>query len=276
MASLHVPVPRWVCHVVEYATGAAAPICALVSQLTPEASSAPYLVATCIAGVLLVTSQAAGRWVDHVDKKEKEQLEREKECQRERDMQDLKERHERQGREMIQRVLNLFYLRYFEKIDRTDYHRARATLFRCEQHTDEHGTAQKCLRVYARRGVFPESNCSWPVDGNDEKKCRGLAAQVWFTGTSEVRTAACDWSEDDPQQQELYASSLGITVEEARALNVKSRVFTGVQIVVHGRVWGVLLLDSRSEGHITDAKPKVELLSRYAQIFGQMLEAIES
>ena len=86
--------------------------------------------------------------------------------------------------------------------------------------------------------------------------------------------AACDWPElDDPIAKSTYAMSLGIAVAEAEALNVKSKTFVGAPILVGGRRWGVLLLDSRKDWP-HDKQGKRALLNRYATVIGAALEGM--
>ena len=110
--------------------------------------------------------------------------------------------------------------------------------------------------IYARSGVYKDSSCSWQIDDNDPDKCHGVAAKIWFHQTGGVTTAACDWPTEPNKhiQKAEYALSVGITIDEAEKLNVKSKVFTGALIQSQGRKWGVILLDSLKEGHISEDK----------------------
>src|SRR5438270_609271 len=75
----------------------------------------------------------------------------------------------------------------------------------------------------------------------------------------------------EKRAKERYAGSLDISVTEAEALNVKSRVFAGAPVLVGGRKWGVLLLDSLKDGFIADTAHKKGLLNRYTELIGRVL-----
>ncbi len=160
----------------------------------------------------------------------------------------FRQKYDASIRHVMIAVLDDFHSKYFRRDARTeDRYKHRATLFVCADF-ERNSVPERRLAIFARSGIHKESTCSWPIDDNDPEKCRGVAGQIWFHGVGRVRTAACDWPRDGNTAQKIaYAESLGMTVDEAEALNVKSRVFTGAQIMVRGQKWGVLLLDSLKE-----------------------------
>jgi hypothetical protein len=191
------------------------------------------------------------------------------------EIEDLREKYERSTKNMMTAIIEDFHKRYFRREAKLEIHKHRATLFQCVEIADGE-TRTKRLQIFARAGVHPDSSRSWPVDDNEPGGCRGIAAQIWFHGVGTVKTAACDWPLDgNPVQKATYAESLGISVDEAEALNVKSRVFTGARIMVRGQRWGVLLLDSLKEGHISDSQYEKRLIDEYVDIIGSVLERMK-
>jgi hypothetical protein len=65
------------------------------------------------------------------------------------------------------------------------------------------------------------------------------------------------------------------TVNESEALNVKSIHFVGARIMARGERWGVLLLDSAKDGHITDNRLKKQLLAQYANLISSIIDRME-
>src|SRR5262249_49806648 len=77
-------------------------------------------------------------------------------------------------------------------------------------------------------------------------------------------------------QKATYADSLGMTVAEAEALNVKSRTLIATPIEVVGERWGVLVLDCRKDVKITAAESSIQrriLNYSVAAISGILTEA---
>lgn len=209
------------------------------------------------------------------DKARRDEQERQN---RKEELDQLKSTYEAQAQRMLRKMLERMKARYFESEDPEEKHKHRITLFRCVEIDGPDGRS-KHLAIFARGGGFQDSNCTWPLDDNNPERCRGIAGKIWFNWTTSIRKAAdCDWPDDNTnaEQKAHYASSLGITVEEADALNVKSKVFAGAPIEVRGEKWGVLLLDSLKEGQILDNSHKRTLLNQYAKFLAAALEGIES
>jgi hypothetical protein len=193
----------------------------------------------------------------------------------EQEAQVFREKYDSSVRHVMTAVLDDFHSKYFRRDVRTeDRYKHRATLFVCSDSEGDSGR-EKRLAVFARSGVYKETKCSWSINDNHPQKCRGVAGQIWFHGVGRVKTAACDWPEDgDPAQKATYAESLGMTVDEAEALNVKSRVFTGAQIMVRGQKWGVLLLDSLKADSIIDGTYEKQILTQYVDMISSILTKI--
>src|SRR5262249_26682480 len=149
------------------------------------------------------------------------------------------------------------------------------SVLRCGE-GDEIEEGGKDLAIFARKGKNPDSTCWWPVDDHDLDRCHGVAAIIWFHNLTKIVTAECDWPDgDDPVAKATYARSLGITVEEAERLNIKSKVVGGSPVIVRGRKWGSLVLDSRQEGHISQSGVKIKALNDAAALVGAVLEGLE-
>jgi hypothetical protein len=176
----------------------------------------------------------------------------------------------------IKVILQDFHERYFRREANQEKYKHRTTLFTCVE-CEGNSTREKRLTIYARIGVHGDSRCAWPVDDNDPEKCRGVAGKIWFHGSGNVTSADCDWpTEGDAwAEQAAYAKSLGVTVDEARALNVKSRVFLGSRIMARGQKWGVILIDSVKEGQISDTGSQKQLLAQYTSLISSIVDRME-
>jgi hypothetical protein len=171
-------------------------------------------------------------------------------------------------------VLEYLRSQAFGVVEESDMHLHRVTLFRCVAAED--GTLR--LVVFARAGLHPESTTAWPVDPNHRGRCRGPAGWVWYHRSFQNREATVEWKDGDLRVQEEYARSLGITLQEAEGLNVKSRAFAGVPVTVKGQRWGVLLLDTCVVGGIgrgpSTLGKKRALLQRVADLLRSLLEEV--
>jgi hypothetical protein len=78
------------------------------------------------------------------------------------------------------------------------------------------------------------------VNPNDVTGCRGLAGEVWFHKSIRDRSTKLPYPKDGNDGAiAAYASSLGMTAEEAKRLNVKSQALLGTIVEVRGEPWGV-------------------------------------
>src|SRR5260370_1272668 len=108
----------------------------------------------------------------------------------------------------------------------------RATLFVCRDARPEANLGKR-LCIYARAGVYQDSDRTWALDDNEMTGCRGLAGYVWFVRVTVPRTATCDWPTDGNMEQTAeYATSLDMTVAEAELLHVKARTLIATPIEV--------------------------------------------
>jgi hypothetical protein len=189
---------------------------------------------------------------------------------------EMRGRYASQAKRAIEVLLDDFHRKYFRKEARQEKYKHRTTLFKCVEDNGK-PAAGKRLVIYARVGIHKDSTHFWPVDDNDIMKCRGVAGRIWFLGVGNVTVAASDWpaDENDAVQKAHYAQSLEMTLDEAESLNVKSKVFTGSRIMARGEKWGVILLDSAKEGHISDGQYEKRLLSEYADLISSVVERME-
>jgi hypothetical protein len=72
-----------------------------------------------------------------------------------------------------------------------------------------------------------------------------------------------------------YANSLGISLDEAESLNVKSMVFAGARIMARDQKWGVILLDSLKAGQIVDSSYQRKLLGECASLISSLLNRVD-
>jgi hypothetical protein len=206
-------------------------------------------------------------------------LEHEKEAQRQEacdEIAKIRSDYDSQLKNAIAIILEDFHDRYFRREADHEKYKHRTTLFTCVECNGE-SAREKRLAIYVRIGIHGDSRCTWPVDDNDPEKCRGVAGKIWFHGSGNTTSTDCEWpvASEDPVQMAAYARSLGITVDEARALKIKSRVFAGARIMARGQKWGVLLLDSAKEGHISDERTKKQLLSQCASLISEMVDRMK-
>lgn len=234
-------------------------------------------VSASVGGVFAVLAGLAGvriKLLDDAEKAAKDQRAVEAEAKREAEHDALITRYGNQTRRMIRAVLIHMHGHFFEEEDAADQHKHRVTLFVYRAGTGPDGCT-KWLAVHARKGAYEDSPTVWPLDDNEIDRCRGMAGRVWFLGSKDELAVDTAWDDNDPSKQAAYAQAMRLTVPEAAALKVKSQYFFGTVVMVHGRKWGVLLIDSRKKfrkpaagGHEGRQNRR---LDRYAELLGGML-----
>jgi len=124
-------------------------------------------------------------------------------------------------------------------------HQHRLTLFRC-QRLWRRLLIGRYLAVHVRSGPHSQTRRLFRV-GDRDVDCEGIAGWIWYIDAAIPRTQLLAWPDDpnDAAGQQAYADAGRLSLEKARSLNVKARVFWGSIIRVNGEKWGVLLLDSR-------------------------------
>lgn len=241
---------EWTCAAVASLASAFAALLEAEKRAAPSAAAA-------LLGVGTITAKSLSKYFER----------------REKDAETSKK--ETVGKRVAKEILASLRSEYFPEIA-SEIPKHRATLYMAEQ---KPGKIKK-LRIFCREGIYERSTTSWIIDDDDEAGCRGVAGKVWFFRSTYTIEAACDWpTPNDPQAPERkksYAESLGMSLQEAEDLNVKSRSFTGAPITVRGRQWGVLLLDSLKAGMV-DEKPKRKgVLNCFANLLGGVLSEVES
>jgi hypothetical protein len=242
-----------VADIVEFVSGAAALGCSAWAACAPLGEKRNPAIWAAIAGGVTLAAKFYSKRREAVEKQEREAsakaLAKRTACAILTDMHEI----------------------YFSQEAGHEKYKHRATLFVCTERDGGAGKG-KHLAIFARAGVYPASNRTWPLDDSHPDGCRGVAGKIWYHGITDIKVAVCDWPQDGNRvDKERYAASLDITVEEAEALNVKSRAFAGAPVIVGGRKWGVLLLDSLKDGFITDTPRKKGLLNRYTDLTGRVL-----
>lgn len=178
-----------------------------------------------------------------------------------------------QAKRMVLGIVRVFSSRYFQG-QKEEHDKHRVTLFVAERCRVGRVTGKR-LAIYARAGSCENSRTTWPIDDDELEKCRGLAAHIWFQNKTKFKVASCDWPDSGSETQKAkYATSLGITIAEAEALNVKSRGFAGSPVIVHGERWGVLLIDTKKKEFAEESDERRDLIVVYATIVGAALEGI--
>jgi hypothetical protein len=240
----------------EYASAVVSAGCAAWTAVADPGKKTLPAVLTALAGASTLTAKVVSKWAERKAREERE----------------VKAREVMVG--AVRAILKQMREEYFSDEAGPEKYKHRVTLFVCVER-DDGANKGKCLVIFARSGVHSDSSCTWRLDDNHPKDCRGVAGKVWYHNTTIVTTAACDWPTDGNLRVKYeYASSLEISVAEAEALNVKSRAFAGAPVVVRGRKWGVLLLDSLKDGFIADTAHKKGLLNRYTQLIGDVLTEV--
>jgi hypothetical protein len=98
---------------------------------------------------------------------------------------DWREQQRRAGlaHRIVKAVLYRLYTLYFTKVEEAEKHLHRVTLFVCQ------GTGQnKYLQIYARQGVFEDSQTTLAVDDDRQDRCEGLAGLIWFLDAPQTET----------------------------------------------------------------------------------------
>ncbi len=171
---------------------------------------------------------------------------------------------------VLRAVLDALHNTYFKDVEPEKKHRHRVTLFRCRRllRTCWWG---RCLKVYCRAGKHPGSRTTLKVNDSNPGKCEGVAGYIWYIDATHTRKIRA-WPEDpsDHAGQKAYAAEGGLNLKKARALQVKSRVFSGVIVRSrNGAPWGVLLVDSLTEGHTQ--RDKEDILAFYGSLLGKLV-----
>lgn len=182
-----------------------------------------------------------------------------------------------QAKRIVQAILLHMHEHFFEQSANADKLVHRITLFQQVSGASEGGPCKRWLQVYARHGWHQNSATVWPLDEDVPGGCRGVAGRIWLESATLFESAACPWPLDgNPKQKAEYASSHEITVDEAERLNVKSQFFAGTVVLVNGKKWGVLLVDSlktfekAKEGGQRGLQRK--RIERYATLIGRAIE----
>jgi hypothetical protein len=241
--------------------------------LVDDRNKLPLLVTIMAAGIVALYAKASASRLEKIDKDQKELDAR---IEREKNSLDTVGRAAR----ICDAILESIHRGHFIPDGEEETHKTRVTLFICKE-SDANTGQRKHLAIFARHGVHKSSTTTWALDSDHPDGCRGLAGKVWYHGTFNIKWAECDWPTDDSKEDDKkrYASSHEITVEEAKKLKVKSRAIAAAPVMVHGRKWGVLVLDSLTGYAIPppgsqktkEGKEFKSMFNRYAELIGLVL-----
>lgn len=237
----------------EYVSAFAGVLCSAWVVLAAPDKKTPPAVLVAIFGVSTLTAKLVSRLVEKRAKAKKEVD------------------AVRQLKRVMSAILDEMHREYFANESGEEKYKHRITLFVCEEPNGREGEG-KYLKIFSRSGVYQNSTRTWPVDDNDPDRCRGVAGKIWYHRITDIKIAECTWpANQDQVAKARYAASLDITIEEAESLNVKSRTFAGAPVMLGGRTWGVLLLDSLKDDFIADKPRQKGLLNRYVGLITRVL-----
>jgi hypothetical protein len=218
-----------------------------------------FLIAAVVCGCLALYAKSSATYFDKEEKERKEL--------------DTRTR----AAKIAEALLEAMHRGHFRNGGDEETHKNRVTLFVCNEPT---AGQPRHLAIFARCGVHRSSTTRWVLSDDHPDGCRGTAGKAWYHEAALIKRTDCDWpqSEDedtDGKQRSRYAEGLGITVEEAAALKVKSRAVIAAPVMVNGRKWGVLVLDTLVDDVIPQQPAKLRefkaMFNHYAELIGRTL-----
>lgn len=224
-----------------------------------EVSRLYVLIGVALSSVMALYTKSASSFLAEQEKAENEL--------------DLKAR----AAKIAEALLEAMHRAHFRLEGEEDAHINRVTLFNCKEVGHNSGP-RKHLAIFARCGVHKSSSTTWVLDDDHPDRCRGAAGKAWYHETTVIRRSSRPWPGNDgaDAHKKEYAESQGITVEEASVLNEKSVGIAAAPVMVHGKKWGVLVLDSLSGDAIPNPdSPKLKsfkaMFNQYAELIGRTL-----
>lgn len=172
----------------------------------------------------------------------------------------------------LKAVLDLFREHTFGTIEDDPVHFHRVTLFKHRRFafTFSENPFGGRLVPFERSGHTTRVCRSKFRAPDDADKCEGIAGRTWATGKP-VRVAGLpDTLSGADVELQAYADATYMTVEDVRRLRPKARSYLGLPVEVGGRVWGVIVLDSRGVDTIDDGAIKTYRI--VAKVLGKLLE----
>lgn len=256
---------RYVAEHIEVYAGIFAAICTFLVLIIEQQWKLYAAFVGLLFGVVIIGSRYYAKKLDKDEKAVKDQEEAD-----EREKQRAQVARIRLA--VVECVLESMKSEFFSSTDPNNGHQHRVTLFRCE--SADCGGAKRRFHIFARAGTHKQSTTSWVVD-EDRPEIGGICGMIWCNGTFERAIAECDWPADNNVANKArYAASLKIELEAAERLNVKSRSFCGTTVIVGGKKWGLLIVDTKEPwtGRTTrQLNVDNKVVARYALLLGHII-----
>lgn len=166
-----------------------------------------------------------------------------------------------EAKDRVRGALDTLVRACFPEVAEEERYHNRATLFQARR---------GMLRGYARSGTaFQTGIPNFRIDDNNEATNVGVAGRAWFTNATAHAANLPEWSADDAARK-AYAVAGYLTVQQAAKLRVPSRsVFATPVRDLHGRRWGVLVVDARRPEPFTEGQQA--LIRTFAGALGTMV-----
>ena len=107
---------------------------------------------------------------------------------------------------------------------------------------------------------------------DDADNAEGVAGLTWASNRVRVIENLPDLSVGRDEDFEAYARATGVTVSWLKSNMPKSRSFGGIPVEVKSKLWGVLILDSRSPNGIK--KDSTNLYRPMSKVLAKLLERV--
>jgi hypothetical protein len=103
------------------------------------------------------------------------------------------------------------------------------------------------LKIIERSGHTSRNSRTVFFAPNDEDKAEGVAGLAWAWNTVVYREELPDVRNGAPSERafKLYAEGSNTSIDLVKQLRPASRSLCGIPVEIGGRVWGVLVVDSR-------------------------------
>lgn len=247
--------------VTELLTSAAIIVCSVGAAVAEPEKKSWYIVPGGVFGILNLLSKLASKKLV------------------EREAEERKNKQRTLAKRLTFAILEeIRKLHFHNGTNPDDWTKTRVTLFESVE-TD----GQKpLLAIFSRAGVHSSSDRTWQMDADHPDNCRGgIAGKVWYHGDTLTGFSTCPWPADENIVEcKKYADSLGLSLDEAKSLKVKSVAFLASQVRVNGRRWGIVVVDS-SDPRVMPSSGQGQTkykkyLDAYTKMIGRVIGEAES